>query len=303
MIAKGDLQAIVIATPDDLHYPMTMDALDAGLHVLCEKPLARTAAQAREMYERAEAVGVRHMTYFTWRWPPHYRYLKALVESDYTGRVYHANIRYVAGFSRQPDYQSTYDPQLGTGALGNQGSHMIDMARWLLGDVAAVSASVSALVERAGPDGGPMASLNDVATLVLRFESGAQGVIQTSAVAHVGERGQQQVVLLYGESGTLEAEYCLSQGSSIRGARAGEREFRTLSIPEAMLAGIDQTRPSIEQLVPIFTTQPVGDRLFVDAILEGRPVAPSFYEGFKAQQVMDAALRSDAEGRAIAVGG
>ncbi|MCE7989546.1 MAG: gfo/Idh/MocA family oxidoreductase [Caldilinea sp. CFX5] len=76
LIAKGDVQAVAILTPDDEHFAMTMAALDAGLHVLCEKPLARNAAHAKQMYERAEAQGVRHMTYFTWRWLPHYRYLR-----------------------------------------------------------------------------------------------------------------------------------------------------------------------------------------------------------------------------------
>ncbi|MCE7990283.1 MAG: gfo/Idh/MocA family oxidoreductase, partial [Caldilinea sp. CFX5] len=76
MIEQGDLQAVAILTPDDEHFAMTVAALDTGLHVLCEKPLARNAAHAKQMYERAEAQGVRHMTYFTWRWLPHYRYLR-----------------------------------------------------------------------------------------------------------------------------------------------------------------------------------------------------------------------------------
>lgn len=70
MIDEANLDAIIVATPDDVHFPMTMAALGAGLHVLCEKPLALNAAQAREMYEKAEAAGVRHMFLFTWRWLP-----------------------------------------------------------------------------------------------------------------------------------------------------------------------------------------------------------------------------------------
>ena len=66
MIDKGELHAVVIASPDDLHYTMTMYALDTGLHILGEKPLAMNAKQARKMYEKAESVGVKHMTHFTW---------------------------------------------------------------------------------------------------------------------------------------------------------------------------------------------------------------------------------------------
>ncbi len=65
MISRSGLHAIVIGTPDDQHYALTMDALDAGLHVICEKPLALNATHARAMYEKAEAKRVRHMTFFT----------------------------------------------------------------------------------------------------------------------------------------------------------------------------------------------------------------------------------------------
>ena len=68
MIQEGDLDAIIISTPDDLHYDMTMHALEAGIHVLCEKPLALNAQQAWEMYQKAEKTGGKHMVYFTNRW-------------------------------------------------------------------------------------------------------------------------------------------------------------------------------------------------------------------------------------------
>src|SRR5688572_3532107 len=70
LIARGDLQALVVVTPDDLHHPIVMEALAAGVHVLCEKPLALTVDQAREMYDAAEAAGVRHLVNFSYRWFP-----------------------------------------------------------------------------------------------------------------------------------------------------------------------------------------------------------------------------------------
>lgn len=75
MIAQASLDAVVVAARDDLHYPVVMEALDAGLHVLCEKPLATTADQARAMYEKAEAGGRIHMVFFTWPWLAHYQQL------------------------------------------------------------------------------------------------------------------------------------------------------------------------------------------------------------------------------------
>ena len=79
MIEHAGLDAIVVAVPDDLHYEITTKAIDAGLHVVCEKPLALTAAQARTMYEKAEEAKVKHMTYFTNRWQPLFLYLHQLV--------------------------------------------------------------------------------------------------------------------------------------------------------------------------------------------------------------------------------
>ena len=95
LIAADGIDAVVVAAPDDLHLPMTMAALDAGLHVLCEKPLAGNAADARRMHRRAIAAGVKHMVLFTWRWQPHWRYVKHLIDSGYIGRCQHAEFRFL----------------------------------------------------------------------------------------------------------------------------------------------------------------------------------------------------------------
>jgi hypothetical protein len=109
MIDRGDLDAIVISAPDDQHYQMVMDALEAGLHVVCEKPLALNAADAKAMYEKAEQKGLRHMAFFTWRWMPQYRYARELVEDGAIGRLYHAAFRFSLGLgaTRSTDGDST----------------------------------------------------------------------------------------------------------------------------------------------------------------------------------------------------
>ncbi|MCE7986279.1 MAG: gfo/Idh/MocA family oxidoreductase [Caldilinea sp. CFX5] len=139
MITQAQLDAVVIATPDDLHYAMTMAALDAGLHVICEKPLAMNATEARAMTEKAEAVGIKHMVFFTARWMPHYRYLHQLVSEGYIGRPYLFQIRYLGGFGRKGLYRWRFDAQRSNGMLGDLGSHMIDLAHWLVGDITRVS--------------------------------------------------------------------------------------------------------------------------------------------------------------------
>ncbi len=129
MIARGNLQALFVLTPDDLHHPIVMDALDARLHVLCEKPLTRTVSEAKAMYEKAEAVGVKHMTFFTYRWFPPFIYLHNLIEDGYIGRYFHCNIRYFSGYARDARYRWRFDRQRANGSLGDFGAHMIDLAR------------------------------------------------------------------------------------------------------------------------------------------------------------------------------
>ena len=299
MIVRADLDALVIVTPDDQHHAMAMAALDKGLHVLCEKPLALDAGQAREMLARAEAAGVVHMTFFTYRWMPFYRYLRQLVQEEYVGRCFHCHLRFLSGFGRGGRYGWRYDGGRANGILGDLGSHMIDMARWLVGDIARVSAHLGAYVDRPRPDGQPYDPANDAAALLLTFENGAQGIMQVSGVAGVADRSAGQHVVLHGEEGTLEVDFSMfgsEAGAVIRGARYDSKRFETLTVPDDLWGDVDRSDFPASLFPGVFLTQPVGDRLFVDAILEGRQVSPSFYDGLKAQEAMDAAIKSHEQG-------
>jgi predicted dehydrogenase len=304
MIEAGDLDAVVVSTPDDQHYPMTMAALDAGLHVLCEKPMALTLAQAQEMYERAEAAGVKHMVCFTYRWwPPTYRYLKQLIEEGYLGRLYQARFTYLAGYARQPYYQWKWDRLRGLGSLGDQGSHMIDLARWYGGEIARVSANLQTFVERPGPEGELLEPANDACLITVQYETGAQATIEVGAVAHVAGRSQDQHIRLYGSDGSLECDTDFPMAAAeLRGARSEDEQWQVLHAPDELWAGVDRTQPSFAQFGQAFNAQPIANRLFIDAILEDRSVTPSFYDGLKAQEVIDAALRSHQSGEWISLG-
>lgn len=291
MIEKAGIEALVVATPDDLHYPVTMAALAAGLHVLCEKPLALTLEQAREMVERAEVAGVKHMTYFTWRWLPAFQYLHRLIQEGYLGRCFYSQFRYVGGYGRNGQYGWKWDRQRGLGILGDLGVHMIDLAHWCIGDIVKVNAHLSTFIDRPGVEGQPLDPTNDSVLLTLKFADGSQGVIHVSAVAHLGDRGQEFQVILHGEAGTLEVDFNFRDGYVIRGARSNEGQIRPLAIPADILNGVDPA--SFEQLVQTFTTQSIGTRLFIDAIVNDWTLSPSFHDGLKAQAVIEAAIEAD----------
>jgi predicted dehydrogenase len=294
VIDKGNLDALLVVTPDDTHHAITMDALDAGLHVLCEKPLAHNARQAREMYDKAETVGVKHMTFFTFRWPPHYRYLKQLIDEGYLGRCFDCHLCLFTGGGRSGQYSWRFDRAHGNGVLSEYGAHMIDLARWLIGDLAKVSAQLDMFLDRPGTGGRSLDATNDSATLSIQFSSGTQGVIQLSSLAYLGTSEMDQRITLHGEAGTLEVRSTLAS-AEIRGALEGEESLHVLSIPDDFLAGVDEANPyhAISQFY--------GDYLFIDCILEDRPASPSFFDGLKAQEVIDAANESNQAGRWVSL--
>lgn len=287
MFAQAGLDAVVIAAPDDQHYALTMAALDAGLHVICEKELAITGAQARAMAAKAETAGVTHMTFFTFRWLPHTRYLAELLAGGYVGRIFDCHISYVSGGGRDGEYKWRFDGERGNGILGDLGSHLIDLGRWYCGEITRVSAHLGHYVPRPGPPA------NDSAMLLLESAGGAQIHIHASAVAHVGPGGLQQRIAIHGDQGTLEADFFFGNFSgagemqAIRGVRNGEREFQPLPIPGSIWGDADRDDP-----MQVFTRGPAGDRYFIDALLAGQAATPSFHDGAAVQTVIDAALEA-----------
>jgi predicted dehydrogenase len=294
LIAAPGLDAVVVALPDDLHHRVTMAAIDRGLHVLCEKPLASTAAQAREMRDRAVAAGVVHMVMFTYRWMPFYRYVSELLRDGFIGACHHAEFRFVMAHGRSPHYAWRFDAARANGVLADLGVHLIDLARWMVGDVSGVASHLGVVVERLGAGGDRLEPANDSATLLLDFVGTASGVLHASAVSHLGERLFVQEVRLYGSEGTLEVDVVMGADTAectVRGTSATSGVMAALPVPDAYWGGVDPTTP-----FRVFGVHSAGARAFVDAVLGVGPTTPDFTDGLEAQRVVDAALRAAASG-------
>ena len=298
MIASGGLDAVVIAAPDDVHREMVLAAADAGLHILCEKPLANTLADAVEMQQRVEAAGVTNMVLFTWRWQPHWRYLKHLVDTGYVGRCLRARFAFIEGIAFNKGYKWRFDGRRGSGVAGDLGSHMIDMAHWFLGDAATVSADLKVFADQsAEADPSPL-PVNDACLIALGMRNGAQVLIDSSAVTYLADQDVKIIVELAGDEGTLEAEHIFfgkDAGVTIRGARRGATSFAQLTVPDEYLAG----GVARDAVFDPYLKQSAGARLFIDAILDGRPASPDFADGVRMQRVLDAAIRSAEAGRVV----
>ena len=301
MIAAGGLDAAIIVVPDDLHPPMVAEAAAAGLHVLCEKPLANTLHEALAMEQAVVAAGVANMVLFTWRWQPHWRYVRRLVEDGYIGRCYRARFAFVESTSPGRGYKWRFDGRRASGAAGDLGSHMIDMAHWFFGDVASVSADLRCFVDQSGEAEPPPLPVNDSALIAMTMRDGPQVLVDVSSVTWMADRDCLVTVELHGDEGTIEGHHRFlgaEAGVTLKGARRGETSFSTLVVPAEYYAG----GVAADAVFDPYVKQSAGVRAFIDAILARRPASPGFADGVRVQRVLEAVRVAGAEGRVVAVG-
>ncbi|UCH26321.1 MAG: Gfo/Idh/MocA family oxidoreductase [Trueperaceae bacterium] len=300
MLASGELDALIVASSNDTHYPMTVRALEAGLHVLCEKPLALSYDQAAEMARLAQEKGVTNLTPFTYACMPTARYLKELIDSGYLGRPYHLNLRYYTGYGRESSYLWRFDmSKAGAGAVGDIGSHFIYLARWFFGEITGVFARLGTQITRPATDsaGHPYEQADDSAILTLQFANGALGSIHVTTVAYEATSfGQVHQMEFHGSEGTLHSLTDWDRVQRVSGARVGEGAVRDIEIPEHIWQGA--RRDTVHNTYrDVFRRQEVMTRAFVTAVAEGRAVRPDFSDGAVVQRVVEAAQQSHREGR------
>ena len=202
LVARDDIDLVDICTPGDTHADIAIAALEAGKHVLCEKPLANTVAEAVDMADAArlaEARGVRSMVGFTYRRVPAIALAKQLVDQGRLGTVRHVRAQYLQDWIVDPSFPLVWRLQkdkAGSGALGDIGAHVIDLAQHLLGStISGVSALTETFVkERPLPSAssglsasgstatGPV-TVDDAALFTARFGGGAIGSFEATRFA------------------------------------------------------------------------------------------------------------------------
>jgi predicted dehydrogenase len=218
-----------------------------------------------------------------------------MVDEGFIGQFFDVQFNYTGGYAYEGYYQWKWDRAHGLGVLGDLGSHVIHLAQYLVGDIARVQAMLSTRVKRPHPEGLAYEQANDSASLTVQFNNGATGTIFSSAIVELGNLGQEQKITLTGSEGTLEM-ISTGLGYSVRGLRRGDKEFQTFAIPEEFLQGTQPNADPWEEMVQILSHQSIGPRLFIDSILEDRPITPGFYEGVQVQAVIEAAFQSDQSG-------
>jgi predicted dehydrogenase len=293
-VRRDDLDLVSVCTPVDLHAEQVVAAVEAGKHVLCEKPVAVDAGDARRMLDAAEAAGVAHAICFEGRFDPLRLALRSALDGGALGDPYFARAHTSADYwhpTRGLQSEWMYRVADGGGYLMGMASHDIDFLCSVFGEPAAVCADVRTTVtERARDDGSTLSvDADDTSITVMRMQSGMTALVSCSAVAFGANDRELE---LFGSGGRITLSAGLMEGGmQVRVHRVGEEHPAELALssrsirsgyelPRRRAAGAIQSLAfMLEDWLPAFAGEPA-------------PGVPTLRDGLRVQQVIDAARRS-----------
>jgi predicted dehydrogenase len=282
--------------PNALHAEPTIAAAEAGKHVVCEKPLGRDAGESYEIWRRVEATGVKHLCAFNYRFVPASRLARELIEAGELGEIRHFRGRDLQDWGDDPslDTWRFSADEAGSGALGDLGAHVVDLARFLVGEIASVSGFAKTFLAGRAVD--------DAVEAAVEFESGAVGTIEATRFA-LGRRNAFQWEV-NGSKGSLAFDMeRLNELQVFRADGDRARGFKTVLVSEA-------DHPFWEHWWPPGHIIGWGDTFvhelhhMLRAIATDGDVAPygaTFEDGYRAAEICDAMLRSAENGAREAV--
>jgi predicted dehydrogenase len=319
LLKRDDVALVDVCTPGDTHAEIAIAALDAGKHVLCEKPLANTVDEARAMVaaaDRARAAGVRSMVGFNYRRVPAVALARQLVADGRIGQVRHVRAQYLQDWIVDPEFPLVWRLQAekaGSGALGDIGAHIVDMAQYVLGDrLTGVSAltetfvrerplpaassglSASGSTQDSSTQRGPV-TVDDAALFLGRFDGGALASFEATRFA----TGRKNAIRLEvnGSAGSLAFDFeSMNELSFYDGAEDPQTAgFRRILVTEPTHPYVGAWWPPGHLLgyEHSFTHEVVD---LVTDLAADRDPTPSFADGLQVQLVLDAVTRSAAGG-------
>lgn len=289
MLRKAGLDAVSIVTPDPSHAPLSLQAIAAGKHVLCEKPLATNAADADRMAAAAQEAGVINMVNFSYRNSPAWQKACSIVQSGELGRIFHFQAHYLQSWLSAADWGKWRETpawlwRLSTnhgshGALGDIGVHLLDFATGPIGSAEQVYCHLKTFAK--APDdriGDYILDANDSAMITLECASGAVGHLSITrwATGHVNSLA----LSIHGERGALRLDLDKSNATLERSHLAAD--------------GTNQPWSSLE-----CPPTPNIYQRFIQSIQSGTQDQPDFHRGAEVQHLLDACHRSAAEGRCL----
>jgi len=311
VVKNPEVDIVDNCLPNHLHKEPTIEALEAGKHVVCEKPLARNAEEAREMYEAAKKADVKTMCAFNYRFVPAIRLAKKLIDEGFLGRIYHFRARYLQDWIIDPNFPLVWRLRgdlAGSGPLGDLGSHIIDLARFLVGEIKAVTGAMRTFIgERPLPEDPSKkgkVTVEDAFVATVEFENGAIGTLEASRFA-TGRKNYNNFEV-NGEKGSIEFNL----------ERLNELRVYWREVPAKDIEGWHEVlvteirHPFIEVYWPpghiIGWEHTFINELyhFLDCIVNDKDVAPygaTFEDGYKCAVVCDAIIKAAKDGKRVEV--
>ena len=304
MLADDGVHLFDNGGPNDAHAAPSIAAAEAGKHVFCEKPLARTAEEARSMLDAVEKAGVKHMVAFNYRFVPAIRQARELIANGALGQIYHFRAAYLQEWI-MPHYNTPMIWRLdkqraGSGVLGDLGAHIIDLGRFLVGEMRSVSAMTRTFIEeRPYADGSSMGKVDvdDAFVAAVEFENGAIGTLEATRFA--GGRKNYNTFEINGEKGSIT--FNLERMNELKVFWVGEEPKETQGFHDVLVT--EGYHPWWENWWP--HGHIIGwEHTFIheihhllDCIVNDRDVAPdgaTFEDGYRAAVICDAILQSAA---------
>lgn len=312
LIERDDIDVIDIVTPNNTHADIAIAAAKAGKHVVCEKPLAMNQGQARQMLEAAETAKVVHLLCHNYRFAPAVQFAKQLIDSGRLGRIYHIRAQYLQDWIMDPSFPLVWRLRkdvTGSGALGDIAAHILDLARFLVGEFhEVVSAMETFIKERpvgemtsglhASREGNAVGQVDvdDATAFLARFENGALGVFEATRFAAGNRNGNRFEI--NGEKGSIRWNledmnwlevYLTDDETGLQGFRRINcteevHPYAGAYWPPGHIIGYEHT------FINLF-------KQLMDGILTGTVPRPNFLDGVKNQAVL-AAVEASAASRA-----
>lgn len=309
MLENDAIQVFDNGGPNNAHAEPSIAAAQAGKHVFCEKPLARTAEEAKSMLDAVEKAGVKHQVAFNYRFVPAVVQARKLIESGKLGRIYHWRAVYLQEWGMDPKMPTSWRFQkdiAGSGALGDLGAHIIDLARFLVGEPTKVMGLTQNWLSQrpSGDDPNKMvpSDVDDGFVATVEFDNGALGTFEASRFCQ--GRKNYNSFEINGEHGSIV--FNLERLNELNVFWAGEDPKETRGFHNALIS---------EGYHPYWSNWwPQGHMIgwehsfvhefhhFFDAIVNKKDVAPygaTFVDGYRNAVICDAIVESARSGRMV----
>ncbi|CCN48672.1 Oxidoreductase domain protein [Vibrio nigripulchritudo MADA3029] len=310
IINRPDIDVVDICTPNNAHAEIAIAAAKAGKHIICEKPLARGASEAKTMLDAVQQAGVTNMVAFNYRRTPAVALAKRYIEEGRIGRILNFRGTYLQDWSADPDGPLSWRFQkkiAGSGAVGDIGTHVVDMAHYLVGNIAEVMALTPTYhktrpLQQGGFDklgasdkdsSAPRGEVDvdDELVSMLKFENGAIGSLEATRNAY----GRNNFITLeiHGTEGSIQFNYERRDELKVmfNSDPSDSRGFRTVYTGPAHPYG-DGLWPIPALGIGYSETKIVECYDFFKAVAEGTRPSPDFAEGYQVERVADALLKS-----------